>query len=163
MTQRYGGLVGPLVVLEPGQRWDAGREIRVVVSDGRWGTPGSTGRRRPPRELRLGTTCRIRVGDVAIHQANLLARVARQASDLAYRDMSLVTWRAVAKDGFTLPAAQATARPSSDRVASGETADFELTPETPEDLRLEIGTASQTGSFRLYAMMPLRVVAASAR
>lgn len=162
VNQQYGGLVGPLVVLEPGQRWDAAREILVVVSDGRHGMPVIDGSATPPvRELHVGTTYRIRVANVAIFQANLLARIGRQASDFAYRDSSLVTWRAVAKDGFTLPSAQATARPSSERVASGETADFELTPESPGDLRLEIGTAGLTGSFRLYTVMPLHVVAAT--
>ena len=164
MTQQYGGLVGPLVVLEPGQRWDAAREILVVISDGGHETPVINGSASPPaRELHAGMTYRVRVANVAIFQVNLLARVGRQASDLAYRDSSLVTWRAVAKDGFTLPAAQATMRPSSERVASGETADFELTPESPGDLRLEIGTAGLTGSFRLYAMMPLHVVGAAGR
>jgi len=164
MTQQFGGLVGPLVVLEPGQRWNAAREILVVISDEGHGAPVIDGSASPPaRELHVGTTYRIRVADVAIFQANMLARVARQASDLAYRDSSLVTWRAVAKDGFTLPAIQATVRPSSERVASGETADFELTPEAPGDLRLEIGTVGLTGSFRLYAMMPLHVVGTSMR
>ena len=73
------------------------------------------------------------------------------------RDSSLVTWRAVAKDGFTLPASQATVRPSSVRVASGETADFELTPDAPGELRLEFGTPVRGGGFQIQAVVPLHV------
>ena len=43
-----------------------------------------------------------------------------------------------AKDGFTLPPAQATARPSAVNLPSGETADFEFTPDRPGELALEV-------------------------
>lgn len=65
------------------------------------------------------------------------------------------TWRAVAKDGFTLPPPRATLRPSDTKVASGETADFEVTSETPGDLKLEI---DRPGNFRFHAAMILHVV-----
>ena len=80
------------------------------------------------------------------------------------RDSSLVSWRAVAKDGFSLPASRATTRPSTARVASGETADFELTPDAPGELTLEIGTPvpnPYVTPFRLqvHGTMHLRVAA----
>jgi hypothetical protein len=73
------------------------------------------------------------------------------------RDSSLVTWRAIAKDGFTLPAAQATTRPSIARVASGETADFEFIPDAPGDVRLEIGVPGRTGGFQRQGSLLLHV------
>lgn len=149
MRQQYGGLVGPLVVLEPGERWDASRELLVVVSDGPHATLRVNGSATPPpRELRVGTTYRIRVADIAIYQQNLIVTLAR--------DTSVLTWRAVAKDGFTLAQQQATVRPSTARVASGETADFALTPEAPGDLKLEI---DRTGPFAFHAAIPLHVIA----
>lgn len=149
MRQQYGGLVGPLVILEPGERWDASRELLVVVSDGPHATLRVNGSPTPPpRELRVGTTYRIRVADIAIYQQNLIVQLVR--------DSSVLTWRAVAKDGFTLPQHQATVQPSSARVASGETADFEFTPDAAGDLELEIDRA---GPFKFHGVIPLHVVA----
>jgi FtsP/CotA-like multicopper oxidase with cupredoxin domain len=152
MRQQYGGLVGPLVVLEPGQQWDATRELLVVVSDGAHATLVINGSSAPAsRELRVGTTYRIRIADIAIFRSSLLARLVR--------DSSIVAWRPVAKDGFTLPANQATMRPSVARVASGETADFEFTPATPGELWLGIGSPARNGAFRREGFVPLRVLA----
>jgi hypothetical protein len=50
------------------------------------------------------------------------------------RGGELVAWRAVAKDGFSLPPSQATMRPASQRVATGETFDFEFLPTPGEYL-----------------------------
>jgi FtsP/CotA-like multicopper oxidase with cupredoxin domain len=141
MRQQYGGLVGPLVVLEPGERWDPQRDFLFVVSDGARASVVINGSAKPvPMELRVGTTYRLRIADIAIYRQNLIARV--------LRDSSVVSWRAVAKDGFRLPANQATVRPSSTRVASGETADFELTLDTPGDFTFEIGVPLRGGGFQ---------------
>jgi hypothetical protein len=40
-------------------------------------------------------------------------------------------WRAVAKDGYELPKAQATERTANVQMGPGETADFELRPMRP--------------------------------
>jgi FtsP/CotA-like multicopper oxidase with cupredoxin domain len=147
MRQQYGGLVGPLIVLEPGEKWDAERELLVMISDGPHaslrvnGTPTP-----PPRDLQVGTTYRFRLADIAIYQQNLQMRLVR--------DSSVLTWRPVAKDGFTLPAQQTTLRPSEAIVASGETADFEFTPNAPGDLRLEV---DRPGAFRFHAAIVLHV------
>ena len=66
MRQQYGGLVGPLVVLEPGERWDAARELLVMVSDGPHAILRVNGSASPPpRVLRVGTTYLIRAADIA--------------------------------------------------------------------------------------------------
>jgi FtsP/CotA-like multicopper oxidase with cupredoxin domain len=137
MRQQFGGLVGALVVVEPGERWDPTRDLVFVVSDGIRGGLAINGSRTPsPVELRAGTPYRVRICDIGVWRQNLQVRVVR--------DSSLVTWRAVAKDGFALPVQQATMRPSAAQVASGETADFEFTPDRPGDLTLEIGIPSYT-------------------
>lgn len=148
MRQQYGGLVGPLIVLERGERWNPDRELLVVVSDGPHASLRVNGTATPPsRDLRAGTTYRIRVADVAIYQQNLTVRVVRDSSELR--------WRPVAKDGFTLPPQQATARPGNASVNSGETADFEFTPDRPGDMTLEI---DRLGNFRFHAAMLLHVL-----
>ncbi|HEX9249602.1 MAG TPA: multicopper oxidase domain-containing protein [Gemmatimonadaceae bacterium] len=149
MRQQYGGLVGPLVVLEPGEQWDANREMLVMISDGPHASIRINGSASPPpRVLRVGTTYRIRVADIAIYHQHLSVRVVR--------DSSALTWRAVANDGFTLPPQQATVGPSATYIGSGQTADFELTPDAPADLRLEI---DRDGPFHFHVAVPLHVVA----
>jgi FtsP/CotA-like multicopper oxidase with cupredoxin domain len=150
MRQQYDGLVGPLVVLEPGERWDPQRDLLFVVSDGPHASLVINGSSKPaPKELRVGTTYRLRVADIAIYRQNLIARM--------LRDSSVVSWRAVAKDGFSFPANQATIRPSAARVASGETVDFEFTPDAPGEFTFEIGTPPRGGGFQRQGAVVLHV------
>jgi FtsP/CotA-like multicopper oxidase with cupredoxin domain len=149
IRQQYGGLVGPLVVLEPGERWDADHEMLVMISDGPHATMRVNGSASPPpRVLHVGTTYRIRIADIAIYHQHVPVRLVR--------DSSALTWRAVAKDGFTLPPAQSTVRLSATFFSSGETADFEFTPEAPEDLKLEV---DRLGAFQSHVAIPLHVIA----
>jgi len=149
MRQQYGGLVGPLVVLEPGEQWDPAREVLVMISDGPHAIFRVNGSATPPvRVVRVGTTYRIRVADIAIYHQHVPVRLVR--------DSSVLTWRAVAKDGFTLPPEQATVRPSTTYVASGETADFEFTPDAAGELKLEV---DRDGAFKFHVAVPFHVVA----
>jgi hypothetical protein len=49
-----------------------------------------------------------------------------------------VQWRAVAKDGWTLPAVQATTRPATQVITVGETYDFEFLPQREGELTLQV-------------------------
>jgi hypothetical protein len=91
------------------------------------------------------------MANIAVFRQALFARVTH--------DSSLVEWRAVAKDGFTLPTAQATLRPSRAQVSSGETADFELTPGSQGELRLEVGVPRRGGAVLIEGVVKLHVVA----
>jgi hypothetical protein len=55
-------------------------------------------------------------------------------------DSGLVNWRPVAKDGANLPPVQRRERPAWLLTGPGETADFEFTPATLGELRLEVKT-----------------------
>jgi FtsP/CotA-like multicopper oxidase with cupredoxin domain len=152
MRQQFGGLVGGLIVLEPGQHWDPSRDLLFVISDDDKGgllINGSV--TPPPSDLRVGTTYRIRIADIAVYRQNLYARIVR--------DSSTVIWRPVAKDGFTLPKAQAASGPSSARVSSGETADFNFIPESEGDLKLQIAVPSRPAGFQIQGVVRFRVVA----
>jgi manganese oxidase len=157
LDQQLGGLVGALVVLEPGEKWDPARDVVILVSDGKPLSPVINGSTAPAtKDLRVGTTYRLRVADIAVFQQHLWVRVTR--------DSSLLSWRAVAKDGFTLPPSQATTRPSEARVASGETADFEFTPDAPGEITLEIATPIGNSLVRplrlqVHSTMRFRVAA----
>jgi hypothetical protein len=120
----------------------------VMISDGPHASFRVNGSASPPpRVLRVGTTYRIRVADAAIYHQRVSVRLVR--------DSAVQTWRPVAKDGFTLPAQQATVQPSEFFVASGETEDFEFTPDAPEDLKLEV---DRIGGFAFHAVVPLHVM-----
>ncbi len=151
MRQQYGGLVGLLVVLEPGQHWDPARDLALLISDGPHGQMLINGSAAPAAlDLRIGTTYRLRIGDLTL---------ARSTSVRVSRDSQLVSWRPVAKDGFTLPPDQATMRPSSlGIIIPGETADFEITPNLPGGWRIEFGPI-QNGGFRPEIAVPLHVTA----
>jgi FtsP/CotA-like multicopper oxidase with cupredoxin domain len=131
MRQQYGGLVGPLVVLEPGDTWNPSRDLFFLISDGvpqRVYINGSLD--LPTVELQAGRTYRLRLADIAVFRQALRVRLVRHDS--------LLSWRPVAKDGFTLPSVQATIRPSIVNLPSGETADFEFTPDGPGDVVMEV-------------------------
>ena len=136
MRQQYGGLVGPLIVLEPGEKWDPSRDLFFLISDGvpqRVYINGSL--TPPPVDLVAGRTYRLRLADIAVFKLALLTRLVRGDT--------VQSWRAVAKDGFALPAVQATVRPSVVILPPGEIADFEFTPESSGEVVLEIGYPNQ--------------------
>jgi FtsP/CotA-like multicopper oxidase with cupredoxin domain len=144
LRQQYGGLIGALVVLEPGEKWDTSRDLVFLLSDGVPGRIYINGSLTPaPKELEVGKTYRLRIADIAVFRQALSVRLVR--------DSALVSWRPIAKDGFTLPKAQATMRPSVVNLPSGETADFEFTPDRAGELLLEVGlpSGSAQGAVRL--------------
>jgi hypothetical protein len=98
-----------------------------------------------PLELKAGERYRLRIVDVHTYRPSMIARV--------LRDSSLVTWRALAKDGMDLPPQRATVRPSMQQMGNGETYDFELVPTVAGDLRF---TVSSAGGLLLNTL-PIRV------
>jgi FtsP/CotA-like multicopper oxidase with cupredoxin domain len=126
LEQLTSGLYGGIVVLEPGQRFDSRRDHLFVAGwDGETDEPAPhiliNGDSLPsPLALAAGVVHRLRfinIGPAALLRFGI------------YRDTSLVTWKRLAKDGADLPPAQAIRSPSTQRIAVGETYDFELTPE----------------------------------
>ena len=71
------------------------------------------------------------------------------------RDSTLLTWRAIAKDGMDLPPDQATTRPAIQQMGNGETFDFEVVPSAPGELRFWITTSIGTR----VAQLPINVKA----
>jgi hypothetical protein len=149
LRQQFGGLVGALVVLEPGERWDPARDLVMLISDGVPERVYINGSLTPaPIDLEVGRTYRLRIADIAVFRQILGVRLVR--------DSTLLAWRPIAKDGFTLPAVQATARPSVVNLPSGETADFELTPDRPGEVALEVWSGPG-GKPTLHGRLPFRV------
>jgi FtsP/CotA-like multicopper oxidase with cupredoxin domain len=147
-SQISGGLYGPIVVMEPGKRFDPATDrIMFFSSAGPWenqiaGPVSPTllnGEKQPgPVELRTGTKYRLRL-------INMTGDVDTQVQLLENGRPGI--WRAVAKDGATLPAVQATQRPAALVFHPGEIWDFEYTAGAPGNLVLHFGPPDAPPAF----------------
>ena len=138
--QMGSGLYGPIIVVEPGQRFDpetdkvlffgtAGRQENPVFGP----NPAflMNGKAQPDAmDLEAGTRYRFRLFNLAGDAPMTVSINAGNAP---------VQWRAVAKDGYPLPASQATQRPAVVTFDPGEIYDFELTPSSSGELTLKFG------------------------
>ncbi len=134
------GLYGPIIVLEPGQHFDpetdkifffgtAGAVVNPIF--GPFPDIVMNGQTQPaPMNLKAGTRYRFRLFNLA---GDSPTWVTLNDGDKP------VMWRAVAKDGYPLPAVQATSRPASLVFDPGEIYDFEFTPSSSGDLVLKFG------------------------
>jgi len=119
LEQLTSGLFGAIVVLEPGKPFDPATDHVYV---GGWDGPAE-----PPDAVVNGdTTAKPMVIRAGVDQRFRLINISPAASlEFAiYRDTSVATWRALAKDGADLPPSQATTRPARQFVQVGETYDF---------------------------------------
>jgi manganese oxidase len=150
VRQQQAGLSGALVVVDSLENYNPERDIVLLISTPRLAADAGVvllnGSKSPAtRELRAGEHYRVRVVNIHTYRPSMILRV--------LRDSTLVTWRAVAKDGMDLPRDQATTRSAQVQLGNGETYDFELTPSTPGNLRLTISSAGGA----LLQSMALRV------
>lgn len=138
--QMGSGLYGPIIVLEPGQRFDpetdrilffgtAGTSVNVLV--GPFPSYLMNGSTQPgPITLKAGTRYRFRLFNLAGDLPTMVS--------LNQRDTP-VEWRAVAKDGYPLAATQAVVKPAMLVFDPGEIYDFEFTPASTGELTLKFG------------------------
>ena len=147
-AQLHYGLFGPMIVLEPGARFDPDRDLFFMI--GEVNTPGlppatiNGMRDVPARTLRAGVTYRLRF--LSIQRENPHAIVLRSDS-VAQR------WTPIAKDGADLPRALQRERASTFTITVGETYDFSWTPQRVMDAEI---TVRRLGQNRLLTI-PLRV------
>ncbi len=147
MRQYVAGLTGALLVLEPGERWDPDRDRIFLFGDARRRAGNVVNGSTTPAfaDLAAGRTYRLRFMNIAVVRPAMRVHL--------LRDGKPVTWRAIAKDGWTLDSAQATARPGVTGLGSGETVDFEFTPDRPGELTLEFRGLNG----HLFLSAPIRV------
>ena len=134
------GLYGPIIVVDPGTQYNpetdrvlmfgtAGKATNVVV--GPFPSFLMNGQAKPaPMNLKMGTKYRFRIMNLAGDLPLVLSLNAGGAP---------VQWRAVAKDGATLPPVQATLRAATLTSDPGEIYDFEFTPARTGELTLRFG------------------------
>jgi len=134
------GLYGPLIVVEPGERFDPASDKLLFFGTAGFGANPvfgpypvylMNGKAQPEAmNLRVGTRYRFRLLNLAGDTPLVVSLNSGTAP---------VMWRAVAKDGYPLPPSQATSRPATLLFDPGEVYDFEYTPETAGDLTLKFG------------------------
>ncbi len=137
--QMGGGLYGPIIVLEPGQTYDPERDRTFF-----FGTAGAilsflvppptvllNGSAHPaPMTLHAGTRYRFRFFNLAGDSPTYVT--------LLHRGQP-VRWRAIAKDGYPLPAAQAVTHPATLTFDPGEIYDFEYRAPAAGEYSLAFG------------------------
>lgn len=133
-NQLSGGIYGALIVLEPGQSFDAEHDKLLVIGtrDTFFDAKRITinGMEKPaPMTLARGVNYRLRLINMA---ANLPANFRLGTAEKA------ATWRALAKDGADVPERLAKPGDAVLHIASGETYDFEFRADAAEEIPLEI-------------------------
>ena len=126
--QMGNGLYGPIIVVDPGQKYDPETDRTFF-----FGTAGFienllteppklivNGTATPaPMQLTAGKTYRFRFFNLAGDNATMVSMV---------KGTTPVEWRAVAKDGYPLPSSQTILKPAKLLFDPGEIYDFEFTP-----------------------------------
>ena len=162
VRQHTAGLIGPLIVRDPGDR-PLGDEAIFFLKGARAGRSGTNpleinGAVNPDTViLHVGRPARLRFISLAIVNPNAVVWfTARRDSALTITEDTLaVDWQPVAKDGADLPESARTMRLARQIISMGETYDFEFVPRQKGNLRIEIrGLGKQ---HRLLVRAPIRV------
>ena len=133
-NQISSGLYGPLLVLPENAVRDTTDRVFLLGEGGPQddAPPFVNGLASPPPvELRAGVAHRFRFVSIGASGRKLVRLLAGS---------TVQQWRAVAKDGADLPPQQATTRVGIVDLRPGETWDFEVKRDRPEQLMLEVTT-----------------------
>jgi FtsP/CotA-like multicopper oxidase with cupredoxin domain len=151
-VQLLGGLSGPLIVLDQGQRFDPATDHVFILSRG--GGDEFTAARllngsaEPSRlVMRKGHRQRLRFIGITPNNPGVVSLLG---------PAGLVKWRAVAKDGADLPSAQSAMQEARQVVWTGETYDFEYEAGEVGSLQLEVEN-TPTANARWKILQPIEV------
>jgi FtsP/CotA-like multicopper oxidase with cupredoxin domain len=127
LGQMAAGMYGALVVLEPGETWNAATDHVFVI--------GQSGLEEPAWTVVNGRPALqplfIKAG--VPHRFRFISMTLDDETDVSIaRSDSIVAWTPVAKDAMPIPAAERAQRPAKLHFGPGETYDFELTPQPGE-------------------------------
>jgi FtsP/CotA-like multicopper oxidase with cupredoxin domain len=127
-TQLLNGLYGPLIVLEPGQKFDPELDRIIVFSEGQYAPFGYlllvNGHPEPnPLELHAGTRYRLRFINITDEAEDLRVRLTNKNVP--------AQWKVIARDGVDLPPAQLRTSAADMEITVGETYDVEYQADAP--------------------------------
>ncbi len=135
IEQLTSGMYGPVIVLEPGEKFDPETDHVFTV--------GWDGGGEPPKLMVNGDTAGLTpliLSQGKTHRLRFINIGAAGGLRLSVRKDSLpVTWRPRAKDGADLLPALRNARPASHVLFTGETYDADWTPPGPGEYSFTIG------------------------
>jgi FtsP/CotA-like multicopper oxidase with cupredoxin domain len=155
LRQEPAGLAGPIVVLNPGERWDPSTDHPVMITspwswdEGRRAVLVNGTSAPAPLVLRADVAHRFRVINMTTRRPALRVELRR--------DSTLLAWRELAKDGASLPEPRRRARPAVHQISVGETFDVEVTPDAPGDLRLDVVLGGVATAHPVLGTLPIRV------
>jgi FtsP/CotA-like multicopper oxidase with cupredoxin domain len=150
VRQQESGLYGAMIVLPPGEEWDAGHDHVFMVGTRRGGPPVLNGSARPPELVwEAGSAHRLRLVNITTGSPGL-------RFDLIRADSVPVQWTSIAKDGMDLPARQQRTVNAFQPVAMGETYDMRFTAAEPGVYLLRARPANP--ALPPFAVQSIRVV-----
>src|SRR5688572_5896290 len=133
VEQLTSGMYGPIIVLEPGEKYDPTRDHTFTIG---WDGPEQPPHvlingdsMPPPLEIRSGTTHRLRFVNIGPAVRFFIS---------IERDSRPVTWRPRAKDGADLPPDSRKPGPAVTALNVGESFDAEFNPPAPGEYRLSV-------------------------
>ena len=137
MWQLGAGLAGPLLVLEPGRRFDPATDHVVMITQPRdsnkWDFVNVNGTLTPaPLEMAAGAPQRLRLLNMTLFQTDVVARF------VPVPGATLPSWSIVAEDGLDLPRARLVAAKDGVQVSVGQTRDVTFTAPPPGTYTLEL-------------------------
>jgi FtsP/CotA-like multicopper oxidase with cupredoxin domain len=121
VEQLTAGMYGPIVVLEPGEKFDPTRDHIFTL--------GWDGPKTPPTLVINGDSVALPLvlDSASVHRFRFINIGAAQAFPITIRlDTAVIAWRPRAKDGADLPAASRKSGPARTFLNVGETFDAEL-------------------------------------
>jgi FtsP/CotA-like multicopper oxidase with cupredoxin domain len=137
VRQLTGGLYGAVIVLPPGEKFDAVRDKVFLL--GRGGPdeihdPLTLNGLPQPAMMVVPAGEKYRFRFINITPTDAMVEVSLTSEGHP------VQWRALAKDGADLPTQQATMRDAVQTISVGETCDFEFVPKHPGDYSLHFSS-----------------------
>jgi manganese oxidase len=150
-TAIHNGLYGPLIVVEPGQKFDADTEHIFLFSVGVYRPLGFmmliNGHPAPdPLMLHRGRSYRFRLINITDEGADLRVRLVSSNK--------ILSWKVVARDGADLPPAQVVTSDADMNLPVGSTCDVEITLENPGVNELQISSRDLL-SMTMYPLIAL--------
>jgi FtsP/CotA-like multicopper oxidase with cupredoxin domain len=147
--QLVEGLAGPLIVMPPGQAFDAATDHIVMLTSGPDHPLGDlvyvNGSLTPePIALHAGVPQRLRLINMTAVSTDIVVSLQGAADG---------NWTPLAKDGIDLDPRLQQARTATSQLTIGETRDFRFTPTAPGDLTLQMfDTGTKVGSVTLRVL-----------
>jgi FtsP/CotA-like multicopper oxidase with cupredoxin domain len=133
--QIRNGVYGPLIVMEPGQKYDPEHDRTFVFSIGKYdpfgfmlllnGTPQPGG-----IKLQTATRYRLRLVNITSNGVDIRVRLTNKGVP--------VQWKVIARDGADLPPAQLKMSTADIGVTVGGTCDVEYQADSPGEVELEV-------------------------